>query len=237
MRSNHRRPSAGWLRGHLRNNVVGYIALAVAVAGSSAYAAGAIPGKDGKITACYSTKSGVLQVVDAAKKKKCGKGKKKVAWSQKGPQGLRGEKGAQGLRGQKGAQGPSDIYVAGATGVALDTTGGRTEVASITVPAGSYLLGATLWLAKGASGTSQVTCQLESNATFPRTYYGASRAPLLTDASDRANLSLTGADTFTADQVVKLFCGADNTATGADDVRLWAIKTGNLHAILPLPSD
>jgi hypothetical protein len=39
------------------------------------------------------------------------------------------------------------------------------------------------------------------------------------------------------DQIVKVFCGADNTATTAVNIRLWAIKTGNLHATLPLPHD
>ena len=39
-----------------------------------------------------------------------------------------------------------------------------------------------------------------------------------------------------------VYCGAFNVtnnpvATNAVNVRLWAIKTGNLHATLPLPHD
>ncbi len=130
-----------------------------------------------------------------------------------------------------------DIYVVGNANEALDTTGGTTEVASVTVPAGSYLLGAKLWLAKQQLGTSQVNCRLESSNTPPRIYWDNSYSSLLTDTSPRSNLSLAGADTFTAAQIVKVFCGAGLQGTNAVNVRLWAIKTRSLHATLPLPND
>jgi hypothetical protein len=113
--------------------------------------------------------------------------------------------------------------------VAINTAGQFTELASITVPAGSYLLGATLWASKPASGgTSQVICQLKSSDTPPNTYWAGSQTSLLTDTSPHANLSLNGADTFTAAQVVKVFCRGDSAATNVVDVRLWAIKTGSV---------
>jgi hypothetical protein len=154
-----------------------------------------------------------------------------------GTQGAQGAQGTAGADGQNGAPGPSDIYVVGNDFEALDITGGKTEVASVTVPAGSYLLGANLWLTKFQPGTSQVNCRLESSDTPPRTLWDASFSSQLTDTSSRSNLSLAGADTFTADQIVKVFCGAGPEATNAVNVRLWAIKTGNLHATLPLPND
>jgi hypothetical protein len=155
-------------------------------------------------------------------------------------QGLKGNTGAQGqagVSGQGGAPGPSDTYVAGVADSVLDTSGFYSEVVSITVPAGSYLLGASMWLAKQVAGTSQITCKLESSETLPHTVWDQSSASLLTDASPRSSLSLAGADTFTADQVVKVYCSAFDKATNAVNVRLWAIKTGSLHATLPLPND
>jgi Collagen triple helix repeat (20 copies) len=154
-----------------------------------------------------------------------------------GAQGPEGAQGRAGADGQNGAAGPSDTYVAGIADSVLDTTGGYSEVVSITVPAGSYLLGASMWLAKQVSGTSQITCKLESSDTLPRTLWDQSSASLLTDASTGSSLSLAGADTFAAAQVVKVFCGAFDKATNAVNVRLWAIRTGNLHATLPLPND
>ena len=86
-----------------------------------------------------------------------------------GAQGAPGPQGAAGADGSAGAAGPSDIYVVGNANEALDTTGGSTEVASVTVPAGSYLLGANLWMTKTETGTSTVRCDLESANTPPRT--------------------------------------------------------------------
>ena len=149
--------------------------------------------------------------------------------------GVQGVEGAQGPTGAPGANG-TDAYVVGTSLKSLDTSGvSPTEVASITVPAGSYLLGAHMWLAKAASGTSQTTCKLESG--IAGTLWDESSTTLPTGSSERANMALAGADTFTAEQVIKVICGAFSTATNAVDVRLWATKVGTLHATLPLPHD
>jgi hypothetical protein len=80
-------------------------------------------------------------------------------------------------------------------------------------------------------------CKLESSETLTHTRWDQSSASLLTDASPASSPSLAGADTFTGDQVVKVFCSAFDKATTAINVRPWAIKTGSLHATLPLPHD
>jgi hypothetical protein len=158
-----------------------------------------------------------------------------------GVAGAQGQKGASGLEGEQGvmgAPGPNgtDAYVVGTALKSLDTTGvSPTEVGSVTVPAGSYLLGASMWLAKAASGTSQVTCKLESAVSG--TLWGESSTTLPTGSSERASMSLEGAETFTAEQAIKVICGAFSTATNAVDLRLWATKVGTLHATLPLPHD
>jgi hypothetical protein len=60
--------------------------------------------------------------------------------------------------------------------------------------------------------------------------------PLMTDESPRTSLSMAGADTFSSEQAVKVFCSAA-VETNTVNTRLWAIRTGNLHATLPLPLD
>jgi hypothetical protein len=85
---------------------VSMLALFVAL-GAGSFAVGAIPGKDGTITACYSSKTGVVRAINADKKKKCKKGEKKITWNQKGVQGTQGAPGAPGAPGAKGDPGPS----------------------------------------------------------------------------------------------------------------------------------
>ncbi len=57
------------------------------------------------VSACYSTKTGVVRVVDKDKKQKCRKGEKALSWNQKGPKGDTGAQGPQGLQGPTGVAG------------------------------------------------------------------------------------------------------------------------------------
>jgi hypothetical protein len=155
-----------------------------------------------------------------------------------GGPGAAGAPGLAGVNGQNGTPGPSDIYAAGNAGVNVAGTG-STEVTSLTVPAGSYLLEASMWAVHFGTGRSQLGCTLESNSIEPRIYWGASRT-VVNDVFDRASLAIAGADTFTTDQIVKVFCDTNNdpgSTVRVADIRLRAIKTGNLHATLPLLSD
>src|SRR3954462_13576073 len=84
--------------GHLRANVVGYVALFVALVGS-AYAATSFVGSNGTIRACASS---TVKLVLVKPGQHCKRGQKAVRWSQRRQEGLRG---AQGLQG---ATGPTD---------------------------------------------------------------------------------------------------------------------------------
>jgi hypothetical protein len=72
----------------------------VLVAGAVAFAD--IP-DDGVLHACYDKESGRLRVVD---NKGCHHDERKITWSQKGPQGPRGEAGPAGANGPAGPAGP-----------------------------------------------------------------------------------------------------------------------------------
>ena len=84
--------------------MVAALALCLLVA---APASGAkLVGKDGKVYACYKTKGkakGSVRLV--AKKGKCRKGEKKVAWNAVGQPGAPGETGSGGNPGEGGAPG------------------------------------------------------------------------------------------------------------------------------------
>jgi hypothetical protein len=85
--------------GFARNNVIGLLALFVALGGTT-YAATRSSG--GTLHACVGG-NGSLTLVKAGKH--CGKGEHAVAWNQKGPAGPVGPQGPGGTNGSNGANG------------------------------------------------------------------------------------------------------------------------------------
>jgi len=116
-----------------------------------------IPDPGGAIHACFNpgaaTKSNgtELKIVDSAVAS-CGKGQQEVVWSQTGPPGEKGEKGDPGEKGDQGEPG-----LPGTGGVLFSVVNRFPEVppvyvesepelvASLDVPAGTYLVLAGLW--------------------------------------------------------------------------------------------
>jgi len=78
--------------------MMAFIAMVFAMGG---FAMAAIPTANGTITACYQKSTGKLRVIDG--RQKCKKGEKRIAWSQRGPQGVPGPKGDTGLPGPRGS--------------------------------------------------------------------------------------------------------------------------------------
>jgi hypothetical protein len=85
----------------LANNIVGFLALFVALGGVGYAASGGFT-SNGKLQGCVGG-NGTLSVVKPGKK--CKKGQTAVAWNQEGPQGAAGAKGATGAPGVTGAAG------------------------------------------------------------------------------------------------------------------------------------
>jgi hypothetical protein len=127
MASRFRRPSPA--------TVIAIVALVVATTG---VAIGSFAPKNGKITACYSKKSGALRLVDA--KKKCRKGEQRIAWNQKGRRGPRGPVGDEGFDGFDGFDGAD-----GAEAASMLTGSFTTEVTSdvFAAPSGTSVASAT----------------------------------------------------------------------------------------------
>lgn len=174
------------------------------------------------IHACASKRSGTLRLG-----KKCHNNERGVVWNVRG---RRGAPGTPGAPGQPGGTGPSDSY---AVGIASGSLTSGAEITSLAVPAGSYLIGAKVSVAGSAS------LQTASCFIAPSTAGGAgtwdSDATSLPTSGAEASLSLTGADTFKSQQTIVLDCASSPAGASYTNARLWAIKSGALHAILPIP--
>jgi hypothetical protein len=114
-------------------------------AGGIAYAT--IPDASGVIHGCYVRSTGALKVIDSGKGQACNSEQQALNWNQTGPSGL------------QGATGPSDVYFTGGSAtnslpVAVGFPGQYTIVASLSVPAGTYLLDASPFVRNDDATTS-----------------------------------------------------------------------------------
>jgi hypothetical protein len=142
--------------------LIGAIAtVGLTAAGSIAYAA--IPDPNGTIHGCYDKAIGSLRVIDPGTKGpingKCLPSETPIAWSQTGP---KGDPGPAGPKGDRGDPGPSHAYVASPPGVA-GIGGNWTDVATLSLPAGTYVLTGEIMAANSADQFTEGGCQLPSS--------------------------------------------------------------------------
>jgi len=103
-------PMSGFRHALVIGSAVGVVVLGTGVAMA------AIPGPNGRITACYGNTLGFARIIDESKAK-CTNGETQIAWNQTGPTGPKGDAGptgVQGVAGPTGAQG--SLGAPGATG-------------------------------------------------------------------------------------------------------------------------
>src|SRR5438105_8961950 len=93
-----------FLRRRMARLTLGTLAV-VLVGAAVAYAA--IPGTDGVIAGCYSSKDGTLRVIDQQQAQTCGSKETALNWNQQGPPGPTGTTGATGPAGPQGPPGPA----------------------------------------------------------------------------------------------------------------------------------
>jgi len=138
--------------------------------------------------------------------------------------------------GPKGPPGPSDTYIGGAAGGSL--TNSATEIASISVPAGEYLIQAkTVIFAANENTAGAGVCFIAPNTGAAAWDGGTAAFPAIPGVFSSGTISLAGADSFSATTPVALFCRATSGGTlSFDDARVWATKVGAVHG-LPVPID
>jgi hypothetical protein len=150
---------------------------------------------------------------------------------------LHGAKGRKGDTGAAGPTGPSDIYAGGAAFGALGAS--YTEIASITVPPGEYLLGAKTTIFATEEDTQAIAeCQIAPKASGGPGIWDQTSVslPKIASASSTESASLAGAGAFSSAQAIVLSCRSEVSTATYDDARVWAIKAGAVHG-LPLPFD
>lgn len=194
------------------------IAGAVAVLAFGSLGLAAIPDENGVIHGCYDTKTGQLRVTNTSvngPSLSCSNKEAGLEWNQQGPQGI------QGVPGPQGAPGPSDAYVELA---APDVTlTGDTVVASLSLPAGKYVVSAKTFL-KSSGDTNNLCRLLLPGGKFDwqfaetRGAIGIYHAPI--------TLALPY-ESATAGQV-QLTCSSDQPGVIAKNAFISAIRVGNL---------
>lgn len=175
--------------------MVAFASAALVVAGV-AYAALPYSGTDGNtVEGCYSP-GGNVKVLTAAEPT-CPKGYTPIKWNVTGPQGMQGMQGIQGEQGPQGPEGPQGPAGTSATNPAYTNygTGLRSigeglvgQVASLTLPAGSYTLMANAHVSR-VDDTRFAQCTLipgnvnSTVALFPLAAVGGIRLPIMGDVT------------------------------------------------------
>jgi len=121
------------------------------------FAYAVIPGASGVIDGCYLKENGQLRVIDASSTT-CRPSEQALQWNVRGAQGLQGAQGVQGIPGERG---PSDVYfTSGVATNSLPVAGGfpgsYTVVATLTLPAGTYVLDASPFVRNDDPTTSAI---------------------------------------------------------------------------------
>jgi hypothetical protein len=147
-----------------------------------------------------------------------------------GERGLQGVAGEPGAQGPPGAPGPSTGYFHARPGkITIATT--PTVVASLDLPAGSYITGATLSAVRGDAaggnnqGSNPVRCVVSGGVPIAAAVgHKAGNAWV-------ASLAMSGGLVLEQPGKAELSCQFDADGTNlfsVESVRMWAIKVGEL---------
>jgi hypothetical protein len=138
------------------------LASATAAAGV-AYAA--IPDGSGVFTACEQTSNGSIRLIDPSLGSgshlgHCTAQETQVSWNEQGPTGPQGPTGAQGTPGADGAAAGFSAASTGWTNLGIFAT----QVASVELPAGKYVVTGTANLQNSGVGVDGTSCYLSADA-------------------------------------------------------------------------
>jgi hypothetical protein len=224
-----------------RNLVIGATVGAMLVFAGIAF--GAIPGAGGVISGCYDKQSGQMRIYDTAGglPKGCGKSEMAISWNQQGPKGDKGDTGPQGPAGPTGPAGPAGptgptgpagpIGPAGPTGttqgfsahVGFVAVAGTTTVISKALPAGTYLLFASVELMnQDTDSTSSGGCSIPGYTSG-----GFDLAENFDNAPHRESISLASNISHPGGNVV-LSCTEASADVNVTQATLNAIKVDSL---------
>jgi hypothetical protein len=228
------------LRSHLMGNAVAYVALFVALGGTS-YAVARLPANSvgaAQITRNAVGSQEVRNFSLLAKDFKRGS-LPRGARGATGPQGDPGSQGQPGPKGNDGARGPSDIFGNSFAGVDVQTSAtGPFSLADIDVPAGSYVVSANAYVTNGESSEQSLTCGLgapglTSNGNLD---FAVDAVKLDVGPSGGPNtdlLVMSGVAILPAADNLSFDCRRSGTSSGGqisfDDIQIGALQVGAVH--------
>ena len=188
---------------------------ALLVAGGIAYAT--IPDASGVIHGCYNkTGQATLRVIDTDKGQACSSSETPLNWSQTGP------------TGPQGPTGPSDVYSvdgfnAGLKGIPVSPN--WVDLATTSLPAGSYFVQAETTADTFASSSTDFFCDLVDSATNEYQFTRVTSAPTLTNW---VTIPVQAVVTLASPDAVSFRCSA-SAPSEAFNWQLAAIKVGAVH--------
>jgi len=215
-----------------------------------------IPAQDGTISTCFTKSTGSIRVIDASVTN-CKAGETSLTWNQQGntgpqgptvptgpqgaagaqgPQGATGATGATGAQGPQGATGPQGapgngvVHGYSVRDSSLQSIGsGIVVVKKVLVPAGTYLLGASVTATSNDDTT--VYCELDAGAdTVSKSAQDISgQGLLINDRAGYASLSMSGSDTLSSTSTIQVFCTDGHQTAQTTDATIWAISLDNLN--------
>jgi hypothetical protein len=200
---------------------------ALMVFGTGAAALAAVPSADGVINGCRSHLLGTIRVIDAETGQQCNARETALNWNQTGPQGpagrdgnggAAGPAGPAGAQGQKGDPGVTDAYFAEAA-FAPPSVYGVTDVLSLDLPAGAYVIQATTSI--GSERSTSGECFLYDFDWFGRTdfFFQSSGIPI----------SVLGARTYKEPTTVQFSCAWGGYEGSIQHSTMVATKVGLVH--------
>jgi hypothetical protein len=206
-----------------------------------------IPDSSGQIHGCYQTASPhSLRVIDTTVKPHCPAGTISVTWSKTGPRGapgVTGNTGAPGAKGDAGAQGPSDAWSSSGTAshptcfICFNTD--YVLVTSTTLPAGAYVVNATVTFKVGTANSNGGPSAIACNLGYPTTggypndtvdLVDFEKSPVLS-VGQVDSIPLTTTFTLLESTQVGVYCWGDTFSLNSvtDDGSITATAVANLH--------
>jgi hypothetical protein len=183
-----------------------------------------IPGSNGVINGCYQTKgtNHAVTVVDSTAQ--CPAGYTSLNWNKTGPQGPTGPAGPKGAKGPQGPAGLSQAFsVASIDGFALNDTSSTTVVSSPSVPAGSYVVNATVGV-EVAVIPSPVTFGCFITDASGNSSYGT-----LTTENSLTTIPLTDAVTLSEPSTISVQCATTGGTGQTSGENLTATEVNTLN--------
>ena len=213
-----------------------WVRLAIGVAAAVTIGAGVvlatIPDAAGVIHGCYSKSGSPIYVIDSAVST-CRNGDTALTWNVQGPPGPAGPMGAPGptgATGPAGPMGPSDGFWKNdlRTFGTLFLDGNLSDLETLSqLPAGNYVLNATLAFVVDITTVSTVQCFLRTSDNPPVYLSSFVQSTVGGNASTFGSMTIGGAATLTAPTDVKASC----ISTGrmlSQPSSLTAIRVGTL---------